>query len=147
MEKECLTPSSLFQAAQRLFISAKLQEPGEKKLQISQTILAARSKLAETNDDWAVRAFQIFSLGSNLRSDNSRTFSPSLPMLLLVLEGKRWKNDVACKNVDEWWICDKSGDTATWQTRLEKDLCKLCSSLQSIRIWKKSKTELPQKYN
>ena len=77
-------------AAQRLFISAKLQEePGEKKLQILQTILAARSKLAETNDDWAVRAFQIFSLGSNLRSDNSRTFSPSLPMLLLVLEGKR----------------------------------------------------------
>ena len=60
-----------------------------KKLQISQTILAARSKLAETNDDWAVRAFQIFSLGSNLRSDNSRTFSPSVPTLLLVLEGRR----------------------------------------------------------
>ena len=89
MEKECLTPSSLFRAAQRLFISAKLQESQEIKLQILQTILAARSKLAETNDDWAVRAFQIFSLGSNLRSDNSRTFSPSLPMLLLVLEGKR----------------------------------------------------------
>ena len=72
-----------------IYLREITREPGEKKLQISQTILAARSKLAETNDDWAVRAFQIFSLGSNLRSDNSRTFSPSLPMLLLVLEGKR----------------------------------------------------------
>ena len=72
-----------------IYLREITREPREKKVQILQTILAARSKLAETNDDWAVRAFQIFSLGSNLRSDNSRTFSPSLPMLLLVLEGKR----------------------------------------------------------